>query len=174
MTSLYHCQQCGIEFPGKKNKGRKNRYCSPACYHLSKRKPIDYSTDPGGTYICSICKIEKPISMFHKRVDRPIGIASHCKECHHKYHYDLDTWRARRLHREYKTDPETYNKLFLQQEGKCAICGCVARENGRGQLALDHSHETFLVRGLLCFRCNTLIGQVEKTGLGKIIKYLEK
>lgn len=39
------------------------------------------------------------------------------------------------------------------QAGRCAICG-----TGSEQLVRDHDHETALVRGLLCTRCNTLEG----------------
>lgn len=31
--------------------------------------------------VCSRCCEEKPLSAFHKRADRKIGVQSHCKEC---------------------------------------------------------------------------------------------
>lgn len=31
--------------------------------------------------ICSSCKIEKPLSAYHKRNGRPLGVMSSCKEC---------------------------------------------------------------------------------------------
>lgn len=33
------------------------------------------------TKVCSRCKIEKGITEYHKRPDRPDGIVSHCKQC---------------------------------------------------------------------------------------------
>jgi hypothetical protein len=36
----------------------------------------------------------------------------------------------------------------------CAICGKTPKELGVWSLAVDHDHETGLVRGLLCSKCN--------------------
>ena len=47
--------------------------------------------------------------------------------------------------------------LIEVQGGSCAICGRQPKPGGR-RLAIDHDHETGLVRGLLCYRCNTAIG----------------
>jgi hypothetical protein len=36
------------------------------------------------TYICSKCKVEKPLSEFHKDRRKKLGIRSSCKVCHNK------------------------------------------------------------------------------------------
>lgn len=44
-----------------------------------------------------------------------------------------------------------------QQQGWCAICG--GPPNGPGKrLHIDHCHDTGRIRGLLCGKCNTMIG----------------
>jgi hypothetical protein len=43
--------------------------------------------------------------------------------------------------------------LIKMQDGRCAICPSTAK------LIVDHDHETGLVRGLLCRRCNQWEGQ---------------
>lgn len=53
----------------------------------------------------------------------------------------------------------TYAKMLAAQGGCCAICGTDAT-NGRRRLNVDHCHETKVVRGLLCGKCNTGIGQL--------------
>lgn len=50
-----------------------------------------------------------------------------------------------------------YEEMFFGQDGKCAICGD-EEKNGK-LLATDHDHKTGKVRGLLCFKCNSGIGQ---------------
>lgn len=49
---------------------------------------------------------------------------------------------------------ESYDELFKSQNGLCAICEKPHWRN----LAVDHDHKTGKVRGLLCYRCNTLLG----------------
>jgi len=47
-----------------------------------------------------------------------------------------------------------YQRLLHWQKGVCAICGDV---DYRG-LCIDHDHKTDKVRGLLCTRCNLMLG----------------
>jgi hypothetical protein len=42
--------------------------------------------------------------------------------------------------------------MRADQGGECAICGLVG---------VDHDHATGAVRGILCFRCNAAIGQLD-------------
>lgn len=52
---------------------------------------------------------------------------------------------------------EEFDKLHEAQEGKCAICQKVPTENDK-RLHVDHNHQTLIVRGLLCHKCNTALG----------------
>lgn len=67
-----------------------------------------------------------------------------------------------------------YKDLFIKQNNKCAICGCNFDDNRKG--FVDHSHATKKVRGLLCSRCNTLLGMANDniSILENAIKYLKK
>lgn len=55
-----------------------------------------------------------------------------------------------------------YEALLEQQHGVCAICHQPetqrSRWGGIKSLAVDHDHETNKVRGLLCNRCNSVLG----------------
>lgn len=81
--------------------------------------------------------------------------------------------RANRKHRckLYGLTVEEYNLLLLSQNGKCAVCGYGQEES----LCIDHNHKTDKIRGLLCHRCNRVLGSVydDPVILQKLIKYLE-
>jgi|ERR1035437_99528 hypothetical protein len=64
---------------------------------------------------------------------------------------------ARRCHlvSQYAITPEEYDRLFIKQFGRCAICDSLP---GVRRLGVDHDHNTGVVRGLLCNRCNTGLG----------------
>ena len=67
---------------------------------------------------------------------------------------------------------EFYRTLVeIQGEEKCAICGV---EPSHKRLQVDHDHITDEVRGLLCARCNRMLGQAGDTEelLQKGIDYL--
>lgn len=52
-----------------------------------------------------------------------------------------------------------WDELFEKQGGRCALCG---RHSVLG-LAVDHSHKTGTVRGLLCMTCNRdIMGNIDK------------
>jgi hypothetical protein len=63
--------------------------------------------------------------------------------------------------------PDDYAGLLRAQDWKCALCRQAARPGPSGRtrpLSVDHDHETGQVRGLLCTRCNTRLGMLEKQG----------
>lgn len=65
--------------------------------------------------------------------------------------------RERQLRARYGMTLEDYEALLEAQNGACAIC----EQEWHSHLYVDHSHETGEVRGLLCAKCNTLVGQLE-------------
>ena len=67
--------------------------------------------------------------------------------------------RDQGLKRRYGIGQIEYEELYTKQKGCCAICGSedpgdISIKN----LCVDHDHESSKVRGLLCTRCNKLIG----------------
>ena len=71
--------------------------------------------------------------------------------------------RRAALRRKYGITPEDYDQLLAKQGGRCAICATDTPVNGRGDryFDVDHDHHTQEVRGLVCMRCNTLLGRLE-------------
>lgn len=64
--------------------------------------------------------------------------------------------KARALKKKYGLTFQGYCDLADRQKGLCAICQVVLDHGGNTHV--DHDHETNVVRGLLCGRCNRTTG----------------
>jgi len=70
-----------------------------------------------------------------------------------------------------------YDRLLLNQNGRCAICGTTEPSNWakRKRFCIDHDHVTGVVRGLLCGRCNLLAASRHlETNLEAVVAYLRR
>lgn len=83
--------------------------------------------------------------------------------------------RAQWLRQKCGVSLEWYDAKFDEQEGKCAICGAPSSSKQK-RLAVDHCHTTGNNRGLLCFRCNTVLEKVESMPdfFERAVEYLKK
>ncbi len=74
--------------------------------------------------------------------------------------------------RKYGITIEQRDAMVASQNYKCAICETEA-PGGQGWV-VDHCHTTGRVRGILCVRCNFMLGYAldNVTTLSKAIKYL--
>jgi len=129
--------------------------------------------------ICKTCEQDKDSSDFpinSRRKDGSPIYRKNCKTCYNiaqreqregdpdRQHRIRQSWRnaSKRYYtpegRRNKTlavyglSTEDYNRMFDEQDGKCAIC------KNAFVLVVDHCHETNEVRGLLCSMCNTGLG----------------
>ena len=57
--------------------------------------------------------------------------------------------RASHLKSRFGITEEQYQEILDRQGGGCALCGKTAEEEGR-HLAVDHSHKSGEIRGILC------------------------
>lgn len=80
--------------------------------------------------------------------------------------------QARQRVKRYGITVEDYANMLVQHVGKCGIC---SRPFSRSP-HIDHDHVTGKVRGLLCYPCNSGIGQFQDNieTLKNAIAYLEK
>lgn len=73
--------------------------------------------------------------------------------------------------REHGLTRQSYEAMYASQAGLCAIC--------RGEFGripyIDHDHTTGVVRGLLCFHCNTALGHFRDSveNMRRAIRYVE-
>lgn len=75
--------------------------------------------------------------------------------------------RDANLRREFGITLDEYERLATAQNDLCAICGEPEtyrhQKDGRTKrLAVDHDHETGIVRALLCHACNVAIGYLDE------------
>lgn len=90
------------------------------------------------TGVCSKCKIEKPVDLFFKRKDRPIGRISICKECSRNKGIDYRTNnRSRYLEVRRKSKTKNRHKdseYYQKNKDRIKIRARKYREKNRGLL----------------------------------------
>lgn len=88
------------------------------------------------------------------------------KNCRYKYKYGISL--------------DDYNFFLEKQNYVCAICFCPETDKGAHKeiktLSVDHCHGTGKVRGLLCNKCNIMLGCSKDNTqvLLNAIKYLKE
>jgi protein-arginine kinase activator protein McsA len=111
---------------------------------------------------CSKCKIEKSLSDFHNVKNGKFGKHHYCKDCmsaHKKQTYNYNNAFNRRLRKSYNLTLDELKSMHHSQNKKCKICGDVYEDVSKhGGLYIDHCHSSGKVRGLLCAKCNQLLG----------------
>lgn len=92
------------------------------------------------------------------------------------YANNKDRCKNARLLRKYNITLDDYNKILLEQDGKCWTCSVKAEDTINKVLSVDHNHLTGEVRGLLCDPCNTAIGLLRESQeiIAKVSKYLHE
>lgn len=146
-----------------------------------------------GNKTCARCSTEKPLDDFYKinnsrkSLD---GRSSWCKVCQSSYVRECKARRMadpdvalqvkmhkkeagkwRRLFVQYGLTREDYMDLLAKQRGRCGICGSehVPRRTTniphitKDVFDVDHDHFSLVVRGLLCWSCNTGLGKLGDT-----------
>ena len=81
--------------------------------------------------------------------------------------------RARQILAKYGLTMAEYKALFESHNHKCKICKASKKRNRK--LAVDHDHKTGKIRGILCDRCNTVLGLLrdDMKLIKNMLKYLK-
>ncbi len=92
----------------------------------------------------------------------------------YKYKTYVTKNQRKRDLKKYDISDEQYKQLSVKQNNRCAICSGL--ELNLRYLCIDHNHRTGKVRGLLCHKCNTILGFVNEDVkiLQNAIKYLKR
>lgn len=140
---------------------------------------------------CGVCKENKDFSQFYPHRKGKNGLSHRCKRCdldanrkYRKSHPEKvqqwhktvrpEKYKAYHIKSRYGLSIDQYQQMLESQYGLCAICR-KPETVGSGALSIDHCHDSGSVRGLLCRKCNTAIGQLSnQTLLQNAIDYLER
>ena len=120
---------------------------------------------------CKLCSAEVVRGKYHRDIKRDPTLYRHCE------------WPSK-LKRLYGITVEDYHRILAEQGGACALCRSMTPENGnrkykrnvRSVFDVDHDHKTGRVRGLLCTRCNRLVGLAndDPNTARRLVEYLTK
>jgi hypothetical protein len=146
------------------------------------------TTQDGEQKVCSQCNETKHIDCFPKANPKTKsfykyknGIKPWCKDCYRTYNTKYmrkmrgeGTKAYSHYYKKYGLTQEEVIQMHEQRNFKCDICGNDT-DHRYDKLCVDHSHTTGNVRGLLCFSCNTLLGNAKDDImiLQNAIRYLE-
>jgi len=189
---IHTCRVKGCENIRAKRSHSQKGYCSTLCVkHKARWKKHKNLDDPkpeipeGFIMYCNNhgFRTEEQVIIYERKKGK-IGTNKWCKECNKdnnlKYkkkdikRFKEITFKAK-IKREYGITYEERQKILESQNNSCAICSKKEMTNTK-KLAIDHSHVTSKVRGLLCHQCNLGIGNFSDSIeiLKSAIQYLEK
>ncbi|MCP2342614.1 endonuclease domain-containing protein [Actinomadura rupiterrae] len=115
---------------------------------------------PEGMKYCPRCEEVKSVQDFGRNRSSRSGLSGYCKPCHSQVtreNRELNHGSGRNylLKLRYGITERQADALLARQGGICVICLSAAGVH------VDHDHDTGLVRGMLCFKCNNGLGQFE-------------
>lgn len=144
---------------------------------------------------CTKCQITKSLNEYNKSQKNKDGLNTWCRTCCNKYSKqwaqknkerhlnNYKKWRAKNIEhandldrkRAYGLPKGRYSIILKLQNGCCAICKTNSPAPKK-TFCVDHCHATGKVRGLLCHRCNTLLGHAKDNveTLKNAIEFLSK
>lgn len=164
--------------PCSRRAGAERRRQNPEAYKLAGRQAhvirgIEFcercsaSAETFGDGTCKPCRQQY---MRKYRAEHLEAIRATCRRYVQRVGFD----RSRKS----KWPQALFDRAWLLQEGRCAICSVVMRPKGkdRDSVAADHDHKTDKPRGLLCMGCNKGLGHFydDPQIVRRAAAYLEK
>jgi len=122
--------------------------------------------------VCTECKAYKPWSEYNFNKGTRTGYFSKCRNCQAKLRNES------RIRNQCFIGITQLIEILESQNNKCKICDrdLEFRASGINKVCIDHSHKTGKLRGLLCTKCNSVLGFCDdnRDVLKKAIIYLEE
>ena len=79
---------------------------------------------------------------------------------------DPEKRRSDKLKYAYGITAAQWNEIFEWQDNRCACCGTDVEHDRQKPWQVDHDHETGIIRGIICSRCNRLLAQAGDNAYG--------
>lgn len=111
-------------------------------------------THGAATKTCSRCHNELDLEEFYSDRNYKHGVDHVCKHCTKQHDQVVRRFREMGL----------FEIQLRKQEGRCGICPSTE------DLCVDVDHSLLQVRGLLCRKCNIMLGQLER--VDAVVRYL--
>lgn len=139
------------------------------CKKKRRERDRQYRAEKRNTEFCSRC-LKNPRIIGRTRCEQCSII--HKQESAKRYYqvikadpvkFELESKKNkdRYLQRKFGITLKEYDVKLASQNGVCQICHDT--NYGEISLAVDHNHQSGMVRGLLCNRCNTVIGLLRES-----------
>lgn len=125
---------------------------------------------------CPSCDKSKEEVDFPRSKQNPDGLYGFCKACKSKKAKRAwggkvgDAGKNKALLRNYGITLEARDAIIAAQGGHCALC------DRTKDLCVDHCHDSKKIRGVLCRKCNLMLGHADDnpSRLAAAIIYLGK
>lgn len=161
------CHHCDARFTYVKTTGPRRKYCSQRC-KANAGDSMRTDRDRAQVRTCQCGSTDVP------KVGKPV-----CKPCC-KEQRDRTAYNRKRRLGLYGLTAGEFDDLLTTQRGCCAICA--TEEPGPRGWHIDHDHACCpgigscgaCVRGLLCHRCNLMLGNARDSieNLERAVRYL--
>jgi hypothetical protein len=147
-VSKKRCGRCGEVKPASayaRNRASTHGLQSSCkdCVRRIAEERIRSGATPPSEQVCTACRKPLPACQFHRNSHSSSLLHPACKDCNRR--------KARAA--KYGIGDDWLNRI--DATGNCEICRA---EIAGPQKHLDHDHKTGLPRGVLCPRCNTMLG----------------
>jgi len=179
----------GCDRPRDKKQNR--RICQLHRSRKSKYKTYEIPPKDLPEGIIKICKTHGPLNIDEIKYRYKDKLWVSCKYCLKRCEDSFVAVHGHKKRNEYKKDifvwngkiklpKKSYEEMLQKQNNVCAICNNPEsmksnNKDGPKKLAVDHCHNTGMIRGLLCHKCNVSLGSMNDSieRLEAAISYLK-
>lgn len=117
---------------------------------------LPFTTAKKYTYYCNPCGAKRAREWRVKNGDRARAASRKWHHAHPETAAACNRWG--KLEKMYGVSRDEFNDMLRKQAGTCAICKTETPGGPGNRFQVDHDHQTGAVRGLLCSRCNFVLG----------------